>query len=192
MKPEIKAMFDRISEKEWHPSEALRHCPYCGSEPFEWSGSNYAQCGNCQKRLYLNAAAATLALIEDGKGNILCTKRAYNPGKGMLDLPGGFADPGETYEEAMAREIKEELGWEVTRMSYFCSRPNLYPYRGMIYSTMDTAFIVQANVNQAIRKDHEILSAEFKPIAEIDPNDFAFVSIREIFIHYRNTFHPIP
>lgn len=137
----------------------------------------------------MNAAAATLAIIEDGKGNILCTKRAFEPGKGKLDLPGGFADLGETFEQALARELKEELGWEVKSMRYFCSRPNLYPYRGMIYHTMDTAFIVEANVHQRITCDEEILSTGFMPISEINPEDFAFDSIRDIFLEYRQMYY---
>lgn len=189
MKPQVIPIFEKIKQKDWYPSESLSFCPYCGSEAFEWKGTNYAQCSRCEKRLYMNAAAATLAIIEDGKGNILCTKRAFDPGKGLLDLPGGFADLGETLEEALTRELKEELGWDVRKMTYFCSRPNLYPYRGMIYYTMDTAFIVEANVEQSLVNEDEILSSGFVPVSEINPKDFAFDSIRDIFLLYRQTYH---
>lgn len=189
MNPEIQSRLKKIPEQDWYPSESLKFCPYCGASSLLWRDPNCAECEHCGKRLYMNAAAATLAIIEDGKGGILCTKRAFDPGKGLLDLPGGFADPGETFEQALARELKEELGWEVKKMRYFCSRPNVYPYRGMIYNTMDTAFIVETDVMQKIVQDDEILSTAFIPVSEINPDDFAFDSIREIFLLYRQMYY---
>lgn len=50
-------------------------------------------------------------LQKDGK--ILMLVRAFNPGKGKLDLLGGFVDKGETIEEAAIREAKEESGFDV-------------------------------------------------------------------------------
>ena len=186
MHKSIQSVFDKISQKEWYPSESLKFCPYCGSVSFAWSGTNYAQCADCGNRLYMNAAAATVALILDEKGDILCTRRAFDPGKGKLDLPGGFADLGETFEEGLARELEEELGWKVRSMTYFRSRPNLYPYRGMIYHTMDAAFIVEADTSQQIAGDDEILDSGFVPIEAVNPDEFAFDSIREIFLAFRN------
>src|SRR2546427_6340645 len=52
------------------------------------------------------------AVIFDGD-RVLLVKRAHDPLKGEWSLPGGAVDRGETLEQAVAREIKEETGLEV-------------------------------------------------------------------------------
>ena len=53
-------------------------------------------------------------------------RRAKEPAKGTLDLPGGFVDMYETVEDGMRREIKEETGLDVTEIQYLFSSPNVY------------------------------------------------------------------
>jgi ADP-ribose pyrophosphatase YjhB (NUDIX family) len=79
------------------------------------------RCEACGFELYLNVAAAVAGLIRDERGRLLITVRGKEPGKGKWDLPGGFADPNESAEQALAREIREEVGLEVTAMRYFGS-----------------------------------------------------------------------
>ncbi len=50
-----------------------------------------------------------MALILNEKNQLLVTRRKQDPFKGTLDLPGGFAEPGEGIEQSLIREIKEEL-----------------------------------------------------------------------------------
>jgi len=92
--------------------------------------------------LFLNTAAAVAVIIEC-RGKILFGVRKHEPSRGMLDLPGGFVDPGETAEEAARREVKEELGIDISGKRYFCSFPNTYPYRDIVYNTLDLIFLVQ-------------------------------------------------
>ncbi len=73
-------------------------------------GAKLWHCESCDFEFYLNVAAAVAALITDEEGRLLVVVRAEEPRKGMWDLPGGFADPGESAEEALGRELAEELG----------------------------------------------------------------------------------
>ena len=63
-------------------------------------------------------------------------RRAKEPAKGTLDLPGGFVDMGETVEQGMIREIKEETGLDVEEIQYLFSSPNVYMYSGMGVHTL--------------------------------------------------------
>jgi ADP-ribose pyrophosphatase YjhB (NUDIX family) len=53
------------------------------------------------------------AVIKDAAGRLLLIKRGHEPGTGLWTLPGGRIEPGETDQEAVAREILEETGLEV-------------------------------------------------------------------------------
>ena len=67
-------------------------------------------------------------------------ERANDPGRGKLDLPGGFVDPKESAEAAIKREIKEELKIDIAEPRYLGSYPNIYEYGGVTYHTCDLFF----------------------------------------------------
>src|SRR4029077_7931167 len=50
------------------------------------------------------------AIIPDGGGRLLLIKRGHEPGKGLWSIPGGRVEPGETDEQAVIREVREETG----------------------------------------------------------------------------------
>jgi 8-oxo-dGTP diphosphatase len=50
------------------------------------------------------------AVIKDGQGRLLLIKRGHEPGAGLWSIPGGRIEPGETDEQAVIREIREETG----------------------------------------------------------------------------------
>jgi 8-oxo-dGTP diphosphatase len=53
------------------------------------------------------------AVIRDAAGRILLVQRGHEPGKGLWSVPGGRIEPGETDEQAVVREVREETGLEV-------------------------------------------------------------------------------
>ena len=92
------------------------YCPQCGTEfsaeeqkRFEIQQNNIS-CGKCPFVFYNNPNPAISAIIKNVNGKVLLTKRGIEPFKGDWDLPGGFIDYGELPQDAVLRELEEELG----------------------------------------------------------------------------------
>jgi NAD+ diphosphatase len=155
----------------------FNYCPACGSPDISFSDMKKFVCRDCSFTYYQNVAAAAGAILEiDNK--IVLIKRAREPGKGRLDLPGGFVDPKESAEEALRREIKEELKIEVGRLKYLGSYPNVYEYKGVVYYTCDLFFCskIDALGPEFDRTEIEELILE-EPL-EIPEDRIAFESIK--------------
>ena len=166
-------------------ASVFRYCPKCGAAALRTTGGKLVRCQACGFELYLNPAAAVAALIVDGRGRLLITVRGKEPGRGKWDLPGGFADPGESAEEALRREVREEVGLEVTAMRYLGSYPNVYEYMGVRYATMDMGFVCQArDVSQAEARESDIETVLFKSFRDIDLDRFAFRSLARLVERY--------
>jgi len=164
----------------------LRYCPKCGAAALRFVGSKHVHCETCGFDLYLNPAAAVAALIADDQGRLLVVIRAEEPRKGTWDLPGGFADPNESAEEAVRREVREELGLDVTSAQYVCSYPNTYEYGGLRYATVDLGFACQVKTLAATRvAKSEVRQVLFVRPEEIDTAKFGFPSIAKIVECYR-------
>ena len=153
-------------------------CPQCGLTTIAAFGKNAVQCETCGFVFFQNCASAVAAIIETNAG-ILMTVRRKPPKRRYYDLPGGFVDPGESLEEALKREIREELNLEIRNLRYFVSCPNTYAYRKVTYFTTDAYFICRPVNPKAMRSSGEIAEIlEVKPEA-IDFGKIAFESTRQ-------------
>ena len=119
--------------------QAISHCPRCAAAALSWPTPKNFTCAKCGFVMFLNIAAAVAVIIECN-GRLLFGLRKHDPGKGMLDLPGGFVDPGESGEAAAMREVREETGIELRQISYLFSLPNSYHYRDLVYDTLDLIY----------------------------------------------------
>ena len=109
-----------------HPLAQFLYCPECGSPHFEVNNEKSKKCTDCGFVYYFNPSSATVALILNEKKELLVCRRAKEPAKGTLDLPGGFIDMNETGEEGVGREVWEETGLKVEKATYQFSLPNIY------------------------------------------------------------------
>jgi NAD+ diphosphatase len=166
--------------------DVLRYCPKCGAAALKSVGLKLFRCAECGFELYINNAASVAAIIPDDRGRLLITTRGKEPKKGAWDLPGGFADPDESAETAVKREIMEELHLEVVSARYLCSFPNRYEYMGVKYPTMDLCFVCQVADWAALNAERsEISQVSFTAPADIDLSRFGFPSIARMVECYR-------
>jgi NAD+ diphosphatase len=155
----------------------FNYCPACGSSDITFGDNKKFSCRECAFSYYHNVAAAVGAMLEYG-GKIILIRRAKEPGKGKLDLPGGFVDPKESAEEAVIREIKEELQIEIKEPKYLGSYPNIYKYEDVLYHTCDLFFYCKIDALPVDFSKTEIEDLVLLNPLEIPDDKIAFESVK--------------
>ena len=171
---------------QYNPNHSqFRYCPKCGSNQLSPDSAKSFRCAACNFVFYLNPAAAVAGLVVNANGDLLVVGRNHDPAKGTWDLPGGFLDPGESYEQGLRREIREELSLDIIALRYLFSSPNQYTYGGVVYSTVDAAFVCEIDPAETPQADMaEIIFATFIPLSKIKVERFGLPSIRVIVNEY--------
>ncbi len=157
----------------------FKNCPHCGSDNFVENNEKSKLCQACGFTFYMNASAAVAAFITNNEGKLLVCKRAKEPAKGTFDLPGGFVDNNETAEEAIIRELKEELDAEITSVKYVFSLPNNYLYSGLTIPTLDLFFECKLKNYEQLKAADDVAGFQFIAKNELNPADFGLNSIKK-------------
>jgi NAD+ diphosphatase len=155
------------------------HCPACGSAKFVQNNQKSKRCESCGFVFYMNASAAVAAFIVNNAGDLLVCRRGKEPEKGTLDLPGGFVDDDESAEQAVIREIEEELQAKVTESTYLFSLPNRYKYSGLIIPTLDMFFACKLEDITNLKPSDDVADCFFVPLNELKPELFGLESIKK-------------
>ena len=171
-----------------HFSNLFKFCPVCGSENFEPNNIKSKKCKDCGFVYYVNPSAAVAAFILNSDNELLVCRRAKEPHKGTLDLAGGFVDANETAEQAIEREIKEELNAQLTQTKYLFSLPNDYEYSKLNVPTLDMFFICELADYKNITAADDVAECFFIPIDKIKISDFGLKSIKTAVEMFRNSF----
>ena len=120
---------------EWDRSH--QYCGRCGSRNETKQDERAKRCPKCQLLSFPRLSPAIIVMVErDGK--ILLARSPHFPTK-MYSVLAGFVEPGETIEECVAREIKEEVGITVENIRYFASQPWPFPNSLMLGFTAEYA-----------------------------------------------------
>lgn len=152
-RPESPLVLHAIGMAEWHAS--TRFCPRCGHGLTASHAGHVLDCrepGGCGRQQFPRTDPAVIMLITDGEPGaddercLLGRNRAWPPGR--YSTLAGFVEPGETFEDAVRREVAEETGVQVGDVAYFGNQPWPLPASMMIGFT-GRAVTTEIDVDQA-------------------------------------------
>ena len=129
---------------DWHARH--RFCAKCGhgTKPAKggWQRDCPADQGGCGAQHFPRTDPVTIMLVEN-EGRLLLGRQPRFPPRAFSAL-AGFVEPGETIEEAVAREVHEEAGLRVQNVQYIATQPWPFPSQLMIgcYSQTDETDII--------------------------------------------------
>ena len=131
----FKIAFRAIHTIEWDRTD--QHCIQCGLKNEPKNDERAKKCPQCGYVSFPRISPAIIVLIEhDGKALLACSPRFK---EGLFSTLAGFVEPGETLEDAVRREVKEEAGIDVKNIRYFGSQPWPFPDSLMVGFTAEYA-----------------------------------------------------
>lgn len=144
-------------------SATVRFCGRCGSTTNELAGGMSYQCESeiCSSKYYPKIDPAVIMLVTDGGDQVALGRGRRHP-EGMFSCFAGFVEPGESIEDAVIREVKEESGLDVETLQYFSSQAWPYPSAIMI------GFIAQAKKTKLVLDSDEILDGRWFSRSELE------------------------
>jgi NAD+ diphosphatase len=120
---------------DWDRSHQF--CGRCGTQTQIKNNERARECPSCKQVHYPRIAPAIMALVRRGRELLLARSPHFPPG--MYSALAGFVEPGETLEQTLVREVREEVGIEVANVRYFASQPWPFPHSLMIAFNADYA-----------------------------------------------------
>jgi NAD+ diphosphatase len=117
--------------------DATRHCSYCGGELTLISAGHRAMCPRCERLHFPRTDPAIIVIVEHEDACLLGRQALWRPRQ--YSTLAGFVEPGESLEDAVRREVREESGVEVLDCDYHSSQPWPFPASLMLGFTARAA-----------------------------------------------------
>ncbi|MFC9931829.1 NAD(+) diphosphatase [Streptomyces sp. NPDC127190] len=133
---------------------ASAYCPRCGTPAGLSTDGRSRWCASCATEHHPRTDPAVMMSVTDDRDRLLLARRAVAP-PGRMSPPAGFVEPGETAEEAAARELLEEVGVRTTDATYVASQP--WPFPGSLM----LAFALRATSPRITVDGEEIVAARW-------------------------------
>ena len=144
----LRPLHGRLDDEEWALAgrafqlaewdRTHRFCGVCGAPTARRDDERSRACSACDHRAYPRVSPAVIVLITRGDDEVLLGRSAHFP-PGVYSTLAGFVDPGESAEDAVSREIREEAGIEIGEPRWFGSQSWAFPHSLMLGFTAEWA-----------------------------------------------------
>jgi NAD+ diphosphatase len=168
----LRASHAEIGEPQWAVASRAaqiltwdrehRFCGQCGTPTTADPGERARRCPNCKLSVYPRISPVIMVLIHRGN-ELLLLGRAHRFAAGTFSALAGFCEAGETLEETLVREVREEVGVEVDDIRYFSSQSWPFPQSLMI------AFTARYAGGEVVPDGVEIAEAKWFPVDALPP-----------------------
>jgi NAD+ diphosphatase len=136
---------------DWHNRHGF--CSNCGTATATADGGYRRICPNCRSEHFPRTDPTVIMLVTHGEHCLLARNKRF--AGGHYSTLAGFIEPGETIEEAVTREVLEEVGLNISGVRYFASQPWPFPSNLMI------GCFAHADTRQVEIDGNEILDARW-------------------------------
>lgn len=120
---------------EWDRTN--QYCGRCGSRVVAKQDERAKLCPECGYLSYPRISPAIIVAVVKDDSILLAHNSNFK--SGVYSIIAGFVEPGETFEECVAREVKEEVGIGIKNIKYFGSQPWPFPHSVMVGFTAEYA-----------------------------------------------------
>jgi mutator protein MutT len=162
---------------------AWKHCPVCASRADPDNGR--FECPECGFVSFAHSAATASAVVWDGEGRVLLSRRASDPAAGKFDLPGGFVEEGEHPADCVVRELEEEAGITITDPELLGIWMDRYEYKGRTVDTLNLYYSARIGEGDTPEPADDV--AEFCWFApdDVPRDELAFEHITDVLSAWR-------
>jgi NAD+ diphosphatase len=140
-----------------------QYCGRCGTPTALKPDERARVCPACKLTAYPRLAPAIMALVHrrnQDRNELLLGRSPHFP-SGMYSALAGFVEPGESLEQCLEREVREEVGVRVQRIRYFASQPWPFPHSLMI------AFVAEWRDGEIAPQASEIEEAKWFDVLQL-------------------------
>jgi len=146
--------------------ERHRFCGRCGARTLPTQAGHVLRCSNCDNLQFPRIDPAIIVLIHDGERALLGRQASWPAGR--FSTIAGFVEPGESLEDAVIREAREETGVTIDSVEYHSSQPWPFP------SSLMVGFLAHAATTDIDLGDAELEEARWLTREQLAAGEIAF------------------